>query len=313
MDLPPNFIRTILSLYGEAGRAWLDRLPVLVAECEAAWALTAGAPFHPLSYNYVASVVRAGGAGAVLKIGVPNPELTTEIAALSVFDGRGCARLLAADPVRGALLLERLRPGALLRTLPDDGEATRIAARLMRQLRRPVSPTHTFPTTARWALGFVRMRERFQGGTGPLPAALTGRAEALFRDLLASAGEPALLHGDLHHDNILSAGRQPWLAIDPKGVVGEPAYEAGALLRNPVGRLLKEPDPVAVTARRVDILAAELNVDRHRLLGWGLARAVLAAWWCVEDGQDCWRVLIRHAAVIDAVIQRTDRGQSSPA
>jgi streptomycin 6-kinase len=246
--------------------------------------------------------VRADGTEAILKMGVPNPELTTEIEALSAFGGRGAVRLLAVDRARGALLLERLRPGAPLWSVPDDEEATRIAARLMRQLWRPVPGEHPFPTTRRWALGFDRMRARFQGGTGPLPAALTGRAEALFRDLLASAGEPVLLHGDLHHDNILSARRRPWLAIDPKGVVGEPAYETGALLRNPVGRLLGEPDPAGIIARRVEILAAKLDMDRHRLLDWGLAQAVLAAWWCVEDGQDCWQVLLQHAAVIEAVV-----------
>jgi streptomycin 6-kinase len=106
----------------------------------------------------------------------------------------------------------------------------------------------------------------------------------------------------MHHENILSAGREAWLAIDPKGVVGEPAYETGALLRNPVGQPLQEPDPVQVIARRVDVLAEVLGMDRQRLLGWGLAQAVLAAWWCIEDGQDCWQVLLQHAAVIEAAM-----------
>jgi len=302
MDTSSDFAQTILALHGETGREWLAGLPDLIAKCEQAWSISVAPPFEPLSYNYVAPAVRTGGTEAVLKIGVPNPELTTEIEALSIFGGRGCVRLLAVDRARGALLLERLRPGAPLWSVPDDGQATRIAARLMRQLWRPVPGDHPFPTTTRWALGFDRMRARYQGGTGPLPAALTRRAEALFRDLLASAAEPVLLHGDLHHDNILSAGREAWLAIDPKGVVGEPAYETGALLRNPVGRLLKEPNPVQVIAQRVEILASELDMDRHRLLNWGLAQVILAAWWCIEDGEDCWQVLLKHAEVIRTVM-----------
>src|SRR5438067_1309862 len=89
------------------------------------------------------------------------------------------------------------------------------------------------------------------GAAGRVRGALGGQAEAIFAALLATQVAPVLLHGDLHHENILAAARQPWLAIDPKGVVGEPAYEAGALLRNPLPWLLEQPDPRGVTARRV--------------------------------------------------------------
>ncbi len=95
--------------------------------------------------------------------------------------------------------------------------------------------------------------------------------------------EPVLQHGDLHHDNILSAERQAWLAIDPKGVAGEPAYEVAALLRNPMPQLLSMPNLGLVMARRVDLLSEYLSLDRTRLVAWGLAQAVLAAWWDFED------------------------------
>jgi streptomycin 6-kinase len=92
-----------------------------------------------------------------------------------------------------------------------------------------------------------------------------------------------LLHGDLHQENILSAERQPWLAIDPKGVIGEPAYETGALLCNMLPHLLQMPHPERVLARRIAQLSAELGLERARIRDWGLAQAVLSAWWCVED------------------------------
>ena len=88
---------------------------------------------------------------------------------------------------------------------------------------------------AEWGDGFKRLRARFGGGSGPLPSALVGEAEALFAALLDTAGAPVLLHGDLHHYNILAAGGGRWLAIDPKGVVGEPAFEVVALMHNPRG------------------------------------------------------------------------------
>jgi len=111
--------------------------------------------------------------------------------------------------------------------------------------------------------------------------------------------EPVLLHGDLHHDNILAAERQPWLAIDPKGLVGEPEYEVGALLRNPMPGLLAIPHPERVLARRLDILAESLGFDRDRLRAWGLAQAVLAAWWSIEDHGQGWETWIACAALLD--------------
>ncbi len=111
------------------------------------------------------------------------------------------------------------------------------------------------------------------------------RAEGLFAELLPSSTAPVVLHGDLHHDNLLDVGGRGWLAIDPKGVVGEPAYEVGALLRNPERRLVGEGDLRRLLERRVDLLAERLELDRRRVVGWGMAQAVLSAWWSVEDGE----------------------------
>ncbi len=293
-----EFSRTIIELYGTAGIEWLNQLPRLVAECSARWSLTVMPPFERLSYNYVAPAVRADGADVVLKIGVPNPELLTEIAALRIFDGHGIVQLLDADPVLGALLLERLKPGATLLTIADDEQATHIAAQVMRQLWRPAPEHHSFPTIAKWAKGFERLRKQFGGGTGPFPKHLVEAAESIYAEFIDSMVESVLLHGDMHHENILSAERQPWLALDPKGVVGEPAYEVGALLRNPLPQLLDAPEPGRILARRVDQLAEELRFDRARIIGWGMAQAVLSAWWSVEDHGHGWEPAIRCAELL---------------
>jgi streptomycin 6-kinase len=197
------------------------------------------------------------------------------------------------------LLLERLSPGTMLSTLENDEQATTIAVTVMQQLWRPVPTQHSFPSTAKWAAGLQRLRVQFDGGYGPFPPQLVETAEALFADLFASQDTTCLLHGDLHHYNILRAEREPWLAIDPKGVTGEPAYEVGALLRNPWPGLLEGTDPERVLSRRVDQLAEELSLDRQRLLMWGTAQAVLSAWWNYEDFQggyewalECARILL---------------------
>jgi streptomycin 6-kinase len=299
--IPDRFARVIVELHGPAGAEWLKRLPALIVACERRWSLSVLPPFSGLSYNYVAPAVRCDGTPTVLKLGFPNRELRTEIAALRQINGDGIVQLLDADPDQGALLLEHLKPGTSLSSLPDDVQATSIAAQVMRRIWRAVPPEHAFPSITEWADGLRKLRLRYGGTTGPFPTSLVEEAEALFSELTSSMAELMLLHGDLHHDNILAAERQPWLAIDPKGVVGEPAYEVGALLRNPGTRLLAEPQPGRILARRVYQLAEELGFERARLRGWALAQAVLAAWWSLEDHGHGWERGLAYAELLAEV------------
>lgn len=304
MSLPERFVCTIVNTFGEAGSEWLVRLPVLLTESERRWNITLLPAFANLSYNYVAPVTCENGTSAVLKAGVPCPERRCEIAALRAYDGRGCARLLAADDEHGVVLLERLNPGTPLTLLADDANdanATSIAADVMRRLWRPVPPDHKFPAVADWARGMERLRTHFSGETGPFPAALVEEAETLWKELLARPAPPVLLHGDLHHDNILQSGPTERRAIDPKGLVGEPAYEVGALIRNlwPAHHTLN--NPAQTLARRVHQLAEELNLSRERVRGWTVAQAVLSAWWSLEDNTPDWQTAIALAELIAAV------------
>lgn len=281
-----DFARRIIALHGEAGRVWLEGLNALVEHCEGRWGLKVGPPFAPLSYNYAAPAEGPRGERFVLKLGVPTHGLLGEINALLGFDGCGAARLFDSDAARGALLLERLEPGTPLTALceEDDAAATSAAASVMRKLNRAgrLQP-QSRPTAADWGQGFGRCRAHFGGGTGPFPPRLFEEAESLYAELLSTSAPPSLLHGDLHHGNILAAGRAPWLAIDPQGVVAEPAYEVGALLRNPLPQLLRLPDPVRTTERRIAQLSDELGFERARVRGWALAQAMLSAWWSIED------------------------------
>lgn len=302
-QLPEQFTRTIVDLHEDAGVEWLNQLPQIIAECERRWSISVLPPFANLSYNYVAPAMTADGREVVLKLGVPNLELTREITALRYYDGRGIVQLLDSDPEKGILLLERLHPGTLLSSLADDEQATSIAAAVMRRLWRPAPPEHPFPTVADWAGSLRKLRAQFAGETGPLPAQLVDAAERLFAELIDSMAEPVLLHGDLHHDNIMAAEREPWLALDPKGVIGEPAYEVGALLRNPIAQIASMPNLRGILARRVDQLAEELELDRDRLIGWGFAQAVLSAWWSIEDHNSGWQQSIVCAEQLYALLR----------
>jgi streptomycin 6-kinase len=114
-----------------------------------------------------------------------------------------------------------------------------------------------------------------------LPARLVARARDEHAELCASSAPPVLVHGDLHHLNVLRHGAG-WKAIDPKGVLAEPAYDTGALLRNPLGAPLDRP----LLERRISLLAEALQLDAERIHAWARVQAMLAAVWSVEDGQD---------------------------
>ena len=279
-----DFRENIFSLHGELGREWIKQLPKQIAYFEGLWEIRVGKPFTNLSYNFIASALTTDGAPIVLKLGVPNQELSSEIEALKIYAGRGCVGLLASQADQGALLLERALPGSTLKTgVADDDQATRIAAHVMRILWRADPESDTFPTVAKWGLGFRRLRTAFGGESGPFPESLMAQADAIYAEYVASSKPGVLLHGDLHHENILSDEVHGWLAIDPKGVIGEPAYEVGALLRNVKPSLLHEGNLRQICDRRTGILVEELGFERERIVGWGFSQAVLSAWWDYED------------------------------
>ena len=277
IEIPGDFAPRIERTHGDDGRAWLGKLPSLIAGCESRWSLSVGAPFEPLTHSYTAPARDRHGARVVLKLAVPGRFVVSETDALRLFDGDGAARLVDIDESLGAMVLERLYPGGLLLEVQDDREATSVAAGLMVRLRRPVPPQHRFHDIWEWMQGLQRLRAAFDGGTGPFPVSLVERAEAHLRN---PSGEKVVLHGDLHHYNILSAEREPWLAIDPKGIVGEAEYEAAAFLRN---NLLDRTEPLRVPSMRIDQIAGEAGLDRERMIGWGLADRVLSAWWSYEE------------------------------
>jgi len=292
---PRGCAQKIIDCHGAVGAAWLEQLPALVADCAERWSLTVLPPFPALSYNYVAPVVRADGTPAVLKCGVPYPDLWREIEALRLFAGQGIARLLEADPALGAILMERLLPGTPLTTMEDADQATTIAIGVMSRLWRAAPAEHPFRSAAQWAAGLSRLHAHYEG-YGPFPPALVDRAEAVFRELLQTDAAPSLIHGDANPTNILRSQRQPWLAIDPKGAVGDPLWDVATYLNDPP-RLGSPMEQKRLLGRRVDQFAAGLDVERERILQWGLAQAVLSGWWSVEDHGHGWEFALGLAAL----------------
>lgn len=250
----------------------------------AAWRLELGDPYE-LSFNWVAPARRADGTRAVLKLGVPESDhLRHEAAALDRFGGDGAVRLLERDAVRGALLLERAEPGTMLRHLVPhrDEDATAIVVDLLRRLHVPAPSGIVLPELSRQADSF-RDHLAAYPGDDPLPRRLVEHAARQFDELCASAPERTVLHGDLHHDNVLRADRQAWLAIDPHGVVGDPGYDLAPLLYNPDPGV-HEDELLALVPARVERLADGLGIPHDRATAWGFAGAVLSEVWHAGSG-----------------------------
>jgi len=276
----------------------------MIEEASARWGLTDVQPSSNLSYNFVAFAKRPsttplhGSAQdeVVLKMGVPESEMRSEMAALRLFNGEGACKLIDYDEEKSWMLLERLRPGVMLSTLENDEEATHIAADVMQKIWRPAPKDDVFIRLSDWFDGLKGLRSMFNGRTGPLNEKLVQRVEHSVKDFLAENHQPVLMHGDFHHFNILSSERG-WLVIDPKGVIGPAGYEVGPLLINPWGDLLSGKNYRQMTKRRIDILHERLGFERERIREWGLAHAVLSAWWSIEDNGD-WRYAANFAKMI---------------
>ncbi len=302
--VPATLRERVTGIWGAAGARWLDAVPGLVAGLARDWELEVGDPY-PLSINWVAPARRADGTAVVLKLGVPAAgHLRREAAALTAFGGRGAVALLACDDARGALLLERAAPGRPAAALvpADDAAATAAIVAVARRLHRPAPPGTGLPELATRGAAFGAYLRAHPAG-GPLAGELVRRADRLFAELVATATARVVLHGDLHHDNVLRAGREPWLAIDPHGLVGDPGYEVGALLYNPLGAA----DVVPLLPGRVRQLADGLGLPRERVVAWGFVQAVLAEVWAVEDGG---RPDGRPTAVARALLARLPRSVS---
>lgn len=298
LELKDSYIQRVRGAFGIVGTEWFKSLPSILEQILLKWDVTVLEIFADLSYNFVAKVVHKDGTQYVLKLGPPHKELFTEMEALKLFDGRGSVKLINADNELGALLLELLEPGKPIINLEDDESATQIAGQVMGQLWLRDFEASKFPTVAYWGSGFERYKKMLSGGNGSFPKKWIAIAEGLYSDLVSTMDESVLLHGDLHHWNILSAQRQPWLAIDPKGVIGEPAYEIGAWLRNPFPFILSEGFPDRVILRRASQLSEQLGFDRDRILAWGAAQAVLAAWWSYLENQEEWKSWLEVAKII---------------
>ena len=280
MNLPPALVRTLHSVHDDAG-PWLEALPVYLKHLEQSWHIQFVELVEDLSYNVVAFAEGEDGIPYVLKMSPPGNEFLQEVTALKLYDGDGIARLIRADEAGGAMLLERLHPGVSFWRSDDDELATRTCAELLVQLWRPVEDTSHLRTLRSWAEELFTYPDTYAEG-GPIPLQLVQKAITLLENLLKNDDAPVLLHADLHHGNILSATRQPYLAIDPKGIVGARGYDVGTFLGNPAG-VARRTDLDKLLDTRLSIFSEMLSVAKTELIAWSFVHDVLSACWTIDE------------------------------
>lgn len=277
---------------GSEGAAWFDALPATVGAAAERFGISALGPLRPGTQSFVVEAETATGVPAVLKLVLPSRDTAFELEVLVRARGRGYVGVLGAEPDLGTVLLERLPPGPDFYDAGPDGDETaaRAVARCIQGKWRggPEDVAH-FPTVATWAADFDRV---WATAASKPPLGYTqaeiATARNDFMELLGRADEISVLHGDLHHANVLldSVGRP--IAIDPKGVTGPLAYEVGAFMRNPGPALTTWPAPVATLLRRAEIFADELAIEPALTLRWGVVQLALSAVWAATDGDRAW-------------------------
>jgi streptomycin 6-kinase len=221
---------------------------------------------------------------AILKLVKPDGDEAESAAVLKYYGGRGAVRLLHHEG--NAMLLERLEQTPSLKQMVIDGhddDATRIMAAIIAQLleKRPQPVAEGTRTLRRH---FRALFEKAESDRKLQQSSIYIKAADIAQQLLDDGSHDALLHGDIHHQNIMHSPRG-WLAIDPKGLIGDAAYEAANVICNPHGL----PDivhDIKRMQRQFDILQECLGLERERMVAFAFVHACLSACWSVEDGEN---------------------------
>ncbi|GAA2426766.1 APH(6)-I family aminoglycoside O-phosphotransferase [Streptomyces glaucus] len=301
VEIPRSLAVSYAGGFGEEGRAWIAGLPALAAEFLDRWELKRDGAVRAGESSLVLPVLRRHGTRAVLKLQMPREETTAALIGLRTWNGEGMVRLLDHDPESSTMLLERLDAARTLASIEDDDTAMGILAGLQARLVRVPAPQGLR------SLGDIatEMLEK-------VPEAVAALADPADRRLLrgwASAvnelvGEPGdrILHWDLHYGNVLAAQREPWLAIDPEPLAGDPGFDLWPALDSRWDDLVTRGDALRVVRRRFDLLTEALGLDRARATGWTLGRLLQNSLWDIEDGETA--LASSSVAIAEALLNR---------
>ncbi|MEU4344081.1 aminoglycoside phosphotransferase family protein [Nocardia sp. NPDC023852] len=300
IEVPAALTETQLRYNGEAGRAFIAGLPAQAIRYLNEWELRRDGPSLHGVASLVLPVVRADGTPAALKLQILDDETESEPVGLRTWAGDGAVRLLDADEATGVMLLERLQPHRSLSSVTDDVEALTVLTGLLARL-----VAHPAPAGMR-RLGDIAqaMLSEVPEAVRPLPndeRQLVLICAAAVADLVDEPGD-RLLHWDLHYDNVLAGDREPWLAIDPKPLAGDPGFDLMPALDNRWDALVADGDIARAVRFRFDLMTEMLGLDRRRAAGWTLGRALQNTLWDLKDGEP--GMSTQQRAVAEAILSR---------
>ena len=284
LDVPHAFVASYAT-QGPSARRWLRGLPGLAAEMLDRWALRPDGPTAHGMASVVLPVIRVDGTRAALKLQEPREETTAAVIGLRAWHGDGIVHLLADDPGAGALLLERLDADRALSTLADDGEAMEILAGLLARLVAVPAPADVRRLADVAAAMLDEAPRATRALRDPAEQRLLRTSADVVAELVSEPGD-RLLHWDLHHDNVLAGEREPWLAIDPEPLAGDPGFDLLPALDSRWDAVVASGDVTRAILRRFDLLTEAAGADRQRAVGWTLGRVLQNALWDVEDGKN---------------------------
>ncbi|MBM3632959.1 MAG: streptomycin resistance protein [Alphaproteobacteria bacterium] len=294
MEFNPKFISNIQDIYGEDGDAWLKNLPHYIKQLSSLWDFHLISPMENLSYNFVGTVrMNATSQTAILKMAPKGGSLIPEMRWLNCLK-KGIPELYKFDEDLNAFLRENLEPGYSLKTLVkagDDDGATKIICETIRNIQSQPCAKDTFRHLSKLPIVLSTLDGKFD-------PKLLSKAKELFSDLCADRSHDVLLHGDLHHDNILSC-RGGWKTIDPHGYIGDPAAEVGAMIRNAFDCFPSNHSVSKIVSRRLSILADELPFDPQKIKAWAFCITVLSGAWSAEDHGDVPDITLQVAKAIN--------------
>lgn len=294
-----DFTNRIISIRGDIGKQWLEELPSLIEFYKSKWELTLLSPFA-LSYNYVIPGKTVHDEAVVLKLSFPNNhEFITEVEALRFYSGNGSIQLIKEDLDNSVILLERAVPGTRIGDIQPDKKQISLVSDVIKKIHKTIiqKDASSFPTLLDWSKAFERYRKNFDVKIGPIPARMFEQAEEIFIEYSKNINRNVLLHGDLHNDNILLSDRG-WLIIDPKGVIGEQAFDVGTYLRNPYIDLPENSNYKNILKNRIAQFSEELDLEKKKIKNWAFANAVISLLWFLEDEKKFNDVYLRNAELI---------------
>ena len=307
ITVPAALAASHTKYFGEHGRRWIADLPGLVAECLERWELRPDGEPSSGAVALVVPVVRADGTLAALKVQPVDDETRGEAMALRRWAGLGAVHLLEHDGRSGSMLLERLDPDCSLASVPDDLAALEVIADLLQRLNAVRAPADLRHLGAMAAAMLVRLPAALEFAADPVERQLLSRCAAMLQELLTEPVANCLLHWDLHYDNVLAREpfdpADPWRAIDPKPLSGDPAFELLPALWNRWDDVVATGDVTRAVLRRVDLLVDVLGLEWRRAQIWTLARVLQNAVWDLgQYGQTT--IEPSHRAIAEALLSR---------